>query len=238
MSDSFTFHAPTRLVFGPASVSQAGAEARSLGSKRVLVVTGRGPTASSAGLAKLRASLEEAGIGSELYAEVGHDPDAERVEDCGRRIAASGCDGVIAYGGGSPMDCAKAASAWAANSLLPGAPLPGKAWLDFVYGRVQLARPGLPLIAVPTTAGSGSEMSANAVTIDQAATRKIGLTSALLFPRVALVDPEVQATMPLALKAATGMDALTHAVESFVSRRSTPLTRPPAPWSPWWSAGP
>lgn len=225
MPFSFSFHAPTRLVFGPGTVEQAGPEARALGLTRILIVCGAGPTKSSEGLARLRASLESAGLASEIHAEVGHDPDSTEVEVAARAILESGADGVLAYGGGSPMDCAKAAAAFVANSLAPGCPLPGRSWLDFVYGREAFRKPALPLMAVPTTAGSGSEMSANSVTIDPIARRKLGLTHAWLFPRVALVDPLVQATMPPFLTAATGMDALTHALESFVSKRSSPLTR-------------
>ena len=184
MPDSFIFYAPTRLVFGPASISQAGSEAASLGLRHVLIVTGRGPTKASEGLARLRESLGAAGIASEVYAEVGHDPDVLRVEDCGRALASGGYDGIVAYGGGSPMDCAKAASLFAANCLLEGAAHPGAPFLDFVYGRLQFARPGLPLIAVPTTAGSGSEMSATSVTIDPATDRKLGpFESLVLSPR-------------------------------------------------------
>jgi alcohol dehydrogenase len=225
MYGNFVFHAPTRLVFGPNSVDQAGAEAAALRVRRFLIFTGPGPTRSSPGLARLRASLEAAGVVSETWSRVGHDPDAPAVEAAARAVVDSGCDGVLAFGGGSPIDCAKAASLFASNVLAAGAPLPGKGWLDFVYGRARFDRPGLPLVAVPTTAGSGSEMSSNAVTIDPGEARKLGLSSAWFFPAVALVDPLVQATMPAALAAATGMDALTHAVESFVSRRSTPLTR-------------
>ncbi len=225
MPDSFVFQAPTRLVFGPGSVSQTGAEAAGLGLRRVLLVTGKGPTKDSEGLARLRASLMASGVDCGLYAEVSHDPDAARIEDCASKIVGENCDGVIAYGGGSPIDCAKGAALFAANARLPGSPFPEASWLDFVYGRKAFGHSGLPLIALPTTAGSGSEMSSAAVTVDPAAGRKLGLSSPWLFPRVAIVDPEVQATMSAHLKAATGMDALTHALESYVSKRSTPLTR-------------
>lgn len=225
MTEGFIYQAPTRLVFGEGKVEQAGAEASALGMRRVLIITGSGPTSRSEGLARLRASLDDAGLYNVLYAEVGHDPDAGRIEDAARRIEEEGCDGVIAFGGGSPLDCAKAAALYVKNGLERDAEASGSFFLDFVYGRAHFDRPGLPLMALPTTAGSGSEMSANVVTTDLAAKRKIGLSNPWFFPRVAIVDPELQATMPAALTAATGMDALTHALESFVSRRSTPLTR-------------
>jgi alcohol dehydrogenase class IV len=193
--------------------------------RRVLVVTGSGPTGRSEGLSRLKASLGEAGIHAEVYAEVGHDPDSDRVEDAARRIAEGGFDGVVAFGGGSPLDCAKAAALHARNGLSRDSEASGASFLDFVYGRAHFDRPGLPLVAIPTTAGSGSEMSANVVTTDLSARRKLGLSNPWFYPRLALVDPGLQATMPASLTAATGMDALTHALESYVSRRSTPLTR-------------
>lgn len=223
MSLSFGYHAPTKLLFGRKRVDEAGGEARGLGMTRVLVISGGGPTRASEGYGRLLSSLEKAGISACSYAEVGHDPDAERVEATAARILETGCDGLIAFGGGSPIDCAKAASLLARNGL--GSTSTRPSFLDFVYGRARFELPGLPLIAIPTTAGSGSEMSSAAVTIDPEEKRKLGLSSPFFFPSLAIVDPELQATMPAALTAATGMDALTHALESFVSRRSTPLSR-------------
>ena len=225
MSDNFVFHAPTRLVFGSGSVAQAGAEAKGLGLSRLLVISGKGPTRESAGMKVLLASLEAAGVAVEVWAGAGHDPEAATIEAAASAAVETGAGGILAYGGGSPIDCAKGASLFAANALLPTAPGRGRGYLDYVYGRAVFSVPGLPLLAVPTTAGSGSEMSSAAVTTDPAARRKVGLSSAWFFPRVAIVDPAVQATMPASLTAATGMDALTHAIESYVSRRSTPLTR-------------
>jgi alcohol dehydrogenase class IV len=208
--DAFTWNEPTRLVFG-------------LGVRRAFIVTGAGPTASSAGLARVRASLEASGLESALYAHVGHDPDLAAVEAAARALLDSKADCLLAYGGGSPIDCAKSAALFAANVLASGAPARGATLLDFVESKRKYELPGLPLIALPTTAGSGSEMSGTAVTT--AGERKIGLSSPFFFPRLALVDPELQASMPQALTAATGMDALTHAIESYVSKRSTSLTR-------------
>ncbi|MBL8965799.1 MAG: iron-containing alcohol dehydrogenase [Spirochaetaceae bacterium] len=229
MPDSFVFRSPTRLVFGPGSLSQIAAEGRAAapGARKVLVVTGTGHTLRSAGLARLRALLEEAGLAVELFAEATSDPPIELVEACAERIAASGAGFLVAYGGGSPIDCAKAASVHQANAGRGqvGAPHPGAPFRDFLYGKLKLEVPGLPLLAVPTTAGSGSETSAAAVTTDRASSSKRGLSSDFFFPRAAIVDPGLQATMPAELAAATGMDALTHAVESFASLNATPLTR-------------
>jgi alcohol dehydrogenase class IV len=221
--DAFTWNEPTRLVFGSGSASTAGSELSALGARRVFIVTGKGPTATSPGLARVRASLEAAGVESVLYAQVGHDPDLAAIEAAAAALLDSASDCILAYGGGSPIDCAKSAALYAANVLASGAPARGASLLDFVESRRKYERPGLPLVALPTTAGSGSEMSGTAVTT--AGERKIGLSTPFFFPRLALVDSELQTSMPRALTAATGMDALTHAVESYVSKRSTPLTR-------------
>lgn len=225
MIQDFDFRSPTRLVFGQGCAARAGAELAAMGLRRVLVVTGRGPTASSPGLARLLGSLRAAGIEAVLHSRVGPDPDSGMVAEAAAALAEARAEGLLAYGGGSPIDCAKAASLLAANSLLSGAPEPGADPLDFVYGRRSYKVPGLPLVAVPTTAGTGSEMSAAAVTTDLAAGRKLGLSSDWYFPRLALVDPELQLGMPPALTAATGMDALTHVIESFVSRRANPVSK-------------
>lgn len=221
--ENFSWSEPTRLFFGAGVSAKAGLEVAALGARRAFIVTGSGPTSTSEGLARLSSSLKDEGVESVLYPRVGHDPDLEAVEEAGRALLESRADCVIAYGGGSPIDCAKSASLYAANALAAGAPARGASVLDFVEGKRKYELPGLPLIALPTTAGSGSEMSGNAVTT--AGERKLGLSSPFFFPRLALVDPELQLSMPPALTAATGMDALTHAIESYVSRRSTPLTR-------------
>ncbi|MCX7024876.1 MAG: iron-containing alcohol dehydrogenase [Spirochaetes bacterium] len=224
MLPSFVFRSPTRIVFGPGRVSETGALAAAIGLRRVLLVSGPGSTARSAGLALARKSLEEQGIAVVAFPKASSDPTVELVEEAARAIADGACDGVVAYGGGSPIDCAKAASLFAAASLLPGANHPGSGYRDFLRGREIFDRPGPPLIAIPTTAGSGSEVSSAAVVTDSGALRKSGLSSDFFFPRVAIVDPGLHASMPADLTAATGMDALTHTAESLLSRNATPLT--------------
>ncbi len=224
MIPSFSFSSPSRLVFGPGKVTETGAIAAGLGVRRLLLVSGPGSTSRSAGLAAARASLEAAGIAVIPWPKASSDPTVELVEDAARALAAEACDGVVAYGGGSPIDCAKAASLLAAASLLPGACNPGLGYRDFLYGRAAFDAPGLPLVAIPTTAGSGSEVSSAAVVVDPDQSRKSGLSSDFFFPKAAIVDPDLHVSMPPGLTAATGMDALTHAAESLMSKRATPLT--------------
>ena len=225
MIDDFAYRCPTRLLFGSGKIDVAGAEAAALGIQRVLIICGTGHTARSEGLERLRASLHGAGLASECFARVTHDPSSEMVAEAASALIAGHFDGVIAFGGGSPIDCAKSAALFAANALADGTPEPGSSPLDFVYGRRIYRRPGFPLIAIPTTAGSGSEMSAAAVTTDLSAGKKLGLSSDFFFPRLAIVDPELHISLPPALTAATGMDALTHAIESFVSLAASALSR-------------
>lgn len=125
---------------------------------------------------------------------------------------------VIAVGGGSVIDTGKAIAVLVGN---PGDPLD---YLEVIGGGQSIAKPGVPLVAVPTTAGSGAEVTRNAVLGSRAARVKASLRSPLMLPRVALVDPELTYNLPPPLTASTGLDALAQLVEPFVSRRATPLT--------------
>lgn len=205
---AFSCFCPTRLLFGAGSTGTAGTRVSALGFRSALLVTGSGATRNSAGFAALAAGLDAAGISYSVFDRVPSDPSAEVVAAAAAAILEGRHEAVVAYGGGSPIDCAKSAALVAAN----GFPM-----LEMVYGRVKPARPALPLIVVPTTAGTGSEMSNAAVTTDRATGRKLGFSNDSLFPRLAIIDPENHMTMPPGVTAATGMDALTHVVESYLS---------------------
>jgi alcohol dehydrogenase class IV len=211
----FFFRCPTRLEFGAGKLAAIGDMALSLGLRSVLLVTGTGATKNSSGYARLKEALRKAGVDFSEYAAVTADPEAALVREAAKLAQEGKRQGFIAYGGGSPIDCAKSAALMAANGLDV---------LDFIYGRAVPGKPALPLIAVPTTAGTGSEMSSAAVTTDGATKRKLGFSHESFFPAVALVDPELHTSMPPAVSAATGMDALTHAVESFLSLGANPAS--------------
>lgn len=185
-----------------------------LGVRSVLLVCGSGATGRSAGFAALRAGLEAAGIACTVFNKVTPDPDAAQVAEAAALIRSGRLEAVVAYGGGSPIDCAKSAALAAAN---------GVDMLEFSYGRAVPTKPALPIIAVSTTAGTGSELSASAVTTDRVNGRKLGYTTDSFFPRIAIVDPENHLSMPPRVTAATGMDALTHVVESYLSLAANPL---------------
>ena len=211
----FAFSVPTRIQFGSGVSRQVGPELAALGARRVFVVTGPGATARSSGLAAVMESLRTAGLAAVHWPGATADPPARAVNEGAARYAAEACDAIVAFGGGSPLDCAKGIGAVIAENM------PIEAFIG--TGRA-LAAPLPPLVAIPTTAGTGSEGTANAVFIleKDGSCRKIGISGPTLVPRIALVDPDLHAGMPRGLTAATGMDALTHAVEGYVSRFAVP----------------
>jgi alcohol dehydrogenase class IV len=212
---TFSYYCPTRLVFGLGATKGAGAIAAELGIGSALLVCGSGSTGKSAGFEALRAGLTAAGIAFTVFDKVTPDPSAELVAEAADAIRSAGHRAVIAYGGGSPIDCAKGAALAAVND---------RPILDYIYGRSVPTAPALPIIAVTTTAGTGSEMSSAAVTTDKATGRKLGFTHQSFFPKAAIVDPDNHVSMPPRVTAATGMDALTHAVESFLSLAANPVS--------------
>ena len=208
----FEFATAARIVFGPGSLAQAGTLARELG-RHALVVTGRDPHRA----ARLREPLAAAGVAATPLAISG-EPSTEDVVRGTAQARAAGCDCVIGFGGGSALDAAKAVAALLTN---------GGDVLDYleVVGRAQpLARPAAPCIAIPTTAGTGAEVTRNAVLFSAAHRVKVSLRSPHLLPRVALIDPELTHDLPPALTASTGLDALTQLIEPYTSGRAQPIT--------------
>ncbi len=202
----FELAAPGRTVFGAGVVAQAGPALRALGAKRVLLVTGRSGRRSDAFRAKLNLPTVAWPIPSE--------PTLDMVSE-GRALAIrEKCDAVVALGGGSAVDAGKAIAALAGNDgdLLDYMEIVGKAQ--------PLPRPGLPCIAIPTTAGTGAEVTKNSVLASPEAKVKASLRSPHLLPVLALVDPDLLDGMPRSVLAPTGLDALSHLLESFVSIRA------------------
>ncbi len=208
----FEFATAARIVFGAGTLAQAASLVRELG-KRPLVVTGRDPARAQ----PLLESLSAAGMAATLFSVAG-EPSTDVVSTGTERARNAGCDCVIGFGGGSALDAAKAIAALLAN--------PGDL-LDYleVIGRARpLANPGAPCIAIPTTAGTGSEVTRNAVLASPPHRLKVSLRSPHLLPRLALVDPELTAGLPPDVTAATGLDALTQLIEPYVSSRGNPMT--------------
>jgi alcohol dehydrogenase class IV len=206
---SFELYTAPTIVFGNGVVERLREIVPRLGRRALLVVGKR-----SADDSGLRARLERLlPVGALVRCR--REPTVEDVDRAVEGAREGGCDTVVAAGGGAVLDCGKAA----AGMLTNGGSL--REYLEGVGGRT-IERPPLPMVAVPTTAGTGSEVTKNAV-ISGVGYKK-SVRSPLLIPRVALVDPQLTYTLPDGLTAATGMDALTQLIEAYLSRNATPLT--------------
>lgn len=209
---SFELAAPPRILFGEGRVAEAGALAAALGSRALLVegASGRGE--------RLVPLLREHGVALAVRAQVAAEPSITLIERMVAEARAARCDVVVAIGGGSVIDAAKAVAALLTNhgNLLD--------YLEVVGRGKRLAERAAPLIAIPTTAGTGAEVTRNAVLMVEERRVKVSLRSPLMLPAVALVDPELTYALPPAITASTGMDALTQCIEPFVSPHANPLT--------------
>ena len=206
----YPFRTPEVVFLGVGAVDRLGSEARRFGATRALIVTDKG--VAGAGIAeRAQRILAEAEIAATIYDETKAEPDFENVDHCLDVARSADVGLLVGLGGGSSLDLAKGVAAMMTN--------PGKL-IDY-YGTDKLTRPALPIIALPTTAGTGSEATPNAIFTDHVEKLKKGVVSPYILPRVAIVDPELTLTTPMRVTAATGMDALTHAVESYTSRKAT-----------------
>jgi len=204
-----TFYVPTKIVSGMGALEHLGEEAKLLKAQNALIVTG--PNLVKLGVADaIRNLLKSDGIESEIFGEVMPDPTVKLVEK-GTEIVKSGkFDVMIGLGGGSNIDAAKAMSVMANN---PGS-------ICDYEGSDKFENPPMPIIAIPTTAGTGSEVTYSSVITDSDRNYKFVVWSSLLVPRVAILDPHMPATAPTIVRISAGMDALTHAIESYVSKNA------------------
>lgn len=207
----FDLAVPADVRFGAGRASEVPAALATLGASRVLVVTGR--TTSRADV--MRSALTEAGIASIAYG-IEAEPSIERVRDAVAVAAEAGCNAVLGFGGGSALDVAKAVAVLATSGTDP------IDHLEVIGAGRPIERPGLPCVAVPTTAGTGSEVTRNSVLSGDGV--KASLRSPLMLPKVAVVDPDLLAGVPQQTIAASGMDALSQLIEPLLSRRANPLT--------------
>ncbi len=208
----FEFATATRIIFGPGTLNEIGAVAARMG-KRALVVIGRTPSRAQ----PLFGLLDEQNIGYECFT-VNGEPTVEVARagtDMARR---TGCDLIIGFGGGSVLDTGKAIAGLLANS---GDPLD---YLEIIGRGQPITQPAAPYIAIPTTAGTGAEVTMNAVLASKEHHQKVSLRSPLMLPRIALVDPVLTYDLPPDITATTGMDALTQCLEPFVSNKANPMT--------------
>ena len=199
-------------MFGPGTLREVGPLARDLG-PRALVVTG----ADSRRAEPLLALLREHSLGSTTFPVRG-EPEIQTVQQGVALAQREQCSLVIAFGGGSALDAGKAIAAMLAN---PGELLD---YLEVIGRGKALAHPSAPFIAIPTTAGTGSEVTRNAVLASPEHRVKVSLRSPLMLPKVAVVDPELTYGLPPAVTASTGLDALTQLIEPYVCSRANPMT--------------
>ena len=203
------------LLKGDGSVKQLPAAIKEKGLSNVLVVTDKGLMGLHL-LDGLFAALDEAGVSYTVYDGVQPNPTIDNIEDALQLYKANGCQGIVAFGGGSPMDCAKACGARVARP---------KKTIPQLRGQLKVLKKIPPLFAVPTTAGTGSETTIAAVVSNPKTHEKNAINDPRLRPVMAVLDPSLTVGLPPHITSTTGMDALTHAVEAYIGRSNTKGTR-------------
>jgi alcohol dehydrogenase class IV len=206
------FVAP-EFVFGANARLLASRYAKNFGARRVLVVTDQG-VLNAGWTAEVVRNLEAEGFSCAIFKDVTSNPRAEEVMAAAQAYHEGGCDAIVAVGGGSPMDCAKGVGIVSSN---------GAHILRF-EGVDNVEHPLPPLICIPTTSGSSADVSQFAIITDTDRNVKIAIVSKTIVPDVSLIDPVTTTTMDADLTAHTGLDALVHAVEAFVSNAHSPIT--------------
>lgn len=212
--NGFEFSCPTKIVCGAHALDKLPDEVADRGMSHPLVMTDAGLMKLGVA-AKLTDVLDAAGVAYEVFDQVPPDSSMDVVNEVARLYAARGCDGFIAIGGGSVIDTTKGAAASLACEGVDFATLQGS---EILHADLP------PFIAVPTTAGTGSEVTLVAVVADTQKHAKLSFTSYKLVPHVAILDPALTSSLPPKLTATTGMDALTHAVEAYTSIQKNPVS--------------
>lgn len=207
------FRMPPTVITGAGSAAQAGTEVKKMGAKKTLIITDKVIVAIGA-LKSIEDSLKENVINYSVFDDIPSEPTAEDVDKGIKAYRESKCDCLLAVGGGSAIDTAKAVSVMLTN----------EGEISEYMGLDKIKKIGVPLIAVPTTAGTGSEVTIFTIITDARNDVKMLIGGGLLMPQVAIADPLLTLSMPPALTAATGMDAMCHAIEAYVSLKANPLS--------------
>jgi len=210
--ERFEFSTAGRIIFGPGTLKEAGEIARSFG-RAAFVVTSKGVERAR----PLLEVLNKAGVSYTLFCVRG-EPTLDDVTAAVQQVKEWGADMIIGFGGGSPIDTAKAVAAMVSN---PGDILD---YLEVIGHGKPLTKQPIPCIAIPTTAGTGAEVTKNSVLLSEIHKIKVSLRHTMLLPRVAIVDPELTYDLPPNVTARTGCDALTQLIEAYVSSRANPMT--------------
>lgn len=201
------------IIFGPGSLQQLGTVAKKFGVAKAFISID--PVLKESFGGKIEATLNEADVATRFFTDLTPEPPLEIADAAGKAAAEFGAQLVIGVGGGSAMDVAKAAAVLVTNG--------GKA--EEYVGVDTVKKPCLPTVMIPSTAGTGSEVSRTAVFINKAKNTKGGMNSDYMYPNVALLDPVLTLTVPPKVTAYTGIDALTHGIESYVSRTANKVSR-------------
>jgi alcohol dehydrogenase class IV len=213
MEKTYAIFLPNNLIFGVGAVEKVGEKAKELGKSKALIITDEGIIGAGL-LERVLTPLERAGVKAHIFDQIEPNPRDVTVVKAFEFGKKKECDLIIGLGGGSPIDAAKAVGVLMTN---PG-PLQ-----DYLRGTA-VKNPLPTLIAVPTTAGTGTEVTQFSVVTDTERSFKAGIANPFLMPKIAIVDPSLMESMPPSLTAATGMDALTHAIEAFVSVNCQPFS--------------
>ena len=208
---SFSFHVPTNLVFGQGAIQKLHKQ-RLPGKKALIVISSGKSTRANGYLDIVQDQLTQAGVAYAVFDKILANPVLDNVMDGAACARENGCDFVLGLGGGSSIDAAKAIAMMAPNE--------GNYW-DYIYGGTgggqKMKNKPLPIVAIPTTAGTGSEVTPFAVITDQDTGVKYPLADYELLPKMAIIDADMMMNAPKGLTSASGIDALTHALEAFVS---------------------
>ncbi|WP_415717892.1 iron-containing alcohol dehydrogenase [Maridesulfovibrio sp.] len=207
------FSTTPRVAFAQGALNNIVSEVKRLSASKPCIVTDPGLMTTGI-VERLQSLLKDGGMESCLYGKVQADPPYELVDQTVELVKKEKADCIIGIGGGSSLDMAKITSVMAMN---PGS-------VSDYFGIDLLEKPGLPLILIPTTAGTGSEVTPIVILSDEGEKLKKGVVSSHLYPDCALLDPELTVGLPPAVTSATGMDALIHAVEAYTSKNATPMS--------------
>ncbi len=212
---NFQFYLPTKVYFGQKVLENVGRETKILGEK-ALIVTGKTSARRTGLLQRVERSLRRAEVETFIFEGVEANPSVETINRGTKLAKAKKCEVIVGLGGGSPLDAAKGIAILSAN---PGV------LVDY-FGRNRIKRKPLPVIAIPTTAGAGSEVTPYAVFThrENRSIQKKIIADSSLFPRIVLADPELTLSLPASITADAGIDAFSHALESYLSNRSYPLS--------------
>lgn len=217
----YDFYAPQHIVFGWGRRREVGTLGRSLG-RRAFVVSGLPEPVATGVLAEIRQALEAEGLGFVRLTTLLHEPEVHDVDRAALELRGYGAaegDFLLAVGGGAAIDLAKAAAAMATNRQSATV----ADYLENVGRDLKIIEPPLPVLAMPSTAGTGAEATRNAVISSYDPPFKKSLRDQRILPRIALIDPELSVTVPPEVTAASGMDAITQLIESYISRKAQPI---------------